>query len=174
MSTSLRSERPSEAPSVALDHLTDGIERELALVRDLRETLAVQRAAIAACDTAAVQETCDRVAQTLQAMERARTVRVAALDALGVPPDTLLADLPSRLGGSLPPALEAARLALRAEAESAATDAAVHQRVLRRTVESGDAYLQALFSSTAEPEPVYRTGERAADGQPGFLLDRKA
>lgn len=174
MSLALRTERDHAATPAAFEHLAEGLERELELVNELRTLLAGQRAAIAACDAAAVQQSCDRVAHTLQAMDSARRARLAALEALGVPADTPLSDLPGQLGGAMPPRVESARLALREAASLTADDAAVHHQVLRRTVESGEAYLQALFSSATEPEPVYRTGERAGDHQSGFLLDRKA
>jgi len=163
-----------DARPAALDHLTEGLERELALVTDLRDNLATQRAAIAAGDTDAVQQSCDRLAQVLQSMESARRVRASALEVLGVPADTPLSALPAMLDGPMPAALEAARVALRAVAEQTAADAAVHHVVLRRTVESGEAYLQALFSSASDPEPVYRTAERMPEHAAGFVLDRKA
>ncbi len=163
-----------EARPAAFDRLTEGLERELALVTELRELLASQRAAIATGDTEAVQQSCDRIAQVLQSMESARRVRTSALEALHVPADTPLSSLPEHLDGPMPAALEAARVALRAVAEQTAADAAVHHVVLRRTVESGEAYLQALFSSANDPEPVYRTTERAPDPSAGFVLDRRA
>ncbi len=174
MSHALHAGLAPDSRPAALDHLADGIERELELVTALREQLAAQRAAIAACDTAAVQHSCDLVAHTLQSMESARRARATALEVLGVEPDTLLSDLPNHLGGGLPARLEIARQALRSMAEQTAEDATIHHTILRRTVESGEAYLQALFSSATDPVPVYRTGDRVADAQSGFLLDRKA
>lgn len=163
-----------DARPAAFGHLADGLERELSLVTELKELLAGQRAAIAACDATAVQQSCDRIAQVLQSMESARRARLAALDVLGVPGDTPLSELSSHFEHGLPARLEAVRAALRVEAEQTAADAAVHHVVLRRTVESGEAYLQALFSSATDPEPVYRTAERAPDSTAGFVLDRKA
>lgn len=174
MSLALRPDRSPPGHPAALEHLADGIEHELALVTELRELLAAQRVAISACDAEAVQRSCDQVARTLQAMESAGRARSAVFEVLGVPSQTPLSALPEFLGDALPERLEAARTALRAAAEQTAAEASVHHLVLRRTVESGEAYLQALFSSATDPEPVYRTSERSAEGAAGFLLDRKA
>ena len=58
--------------------------------------------------------------------------------------------------------------------EETAREAAVNRTVLKRTVEAGEAFLQALFTGVSEPQTVYRAGERREDDGSGFLLDRTA
>jgi hypothetical protein len=149
--------------------------RELDQLVALREALAHQRAAVAMSSAEGVQTTCDAVQRILQALEVARRRRHAALVALGVAADAALEALVERWGAALPAELTPLRAAVQGEAEAAAREAAVTHTVLRRAVDSGEAYLQALFASASDPAPVYQAHERpAAEALPGFLLDRRA
>jgi len=160
--------------TAALAELARVLARESNLVRDLREALVRQRAGVAADSTADVQGSCDDIARILVALDGARRNRAALLsDLVGSVPATL-EELARALGGMLPPAVAQAGLALRREAESTAREAAVNRTVLQRTVEAGEAFLQALFTSTMSPDPVYHAGERRDDDGAGFLLDRTA
>jgi hypothetical protein len=157
-----------------LRELTRALEREVGLVSGLRDALQRQRAGIAANDTDTVQSTCDEIAHILSALETAREGRGRALEALTGDPNAALSSLERFVAGAMPAPLAAARRALRAAAESAATETATNHVVLQRTLEAGEAFLQALFSNASDPDPVYRAGERRAEGDPGFLVDRKA
>lgn len=157
----------------ALRDLTRALAREASAVRELREALVRQRAGVSVDSIADVHVSCDDIGRVLVALEAARRHRGLLLAALVPGGERTLEALASELGGSLPPELAEAALALRREAEATAREASVNRTVLERTVEAGEAFLQALFTSTNLPEPVYRAGERREDDGAGFLLDRK-
>ena len=150
------------------------LEREAAAVAELREALLRQRAGVARDATDAVNASSDDVGRVLVSLEAVRRTRAGLLAPYAAPDEPPLAALERLFGDEWPEPLAAARRALREAAEAAQREAAINRAVLRRTIESGEAFLQALFSNVAEPEPTYRTGERPDDGGPGFLLDRKA
>jgi len=158
----------------ALAGLARVISREAEAVRELREALVRQREGVAANAIDAVHGSCDDIGRLLVTLDAAKRLRMEMLSRL-VPdgPGTLEA-VAATCGGDLPPALAEASQALRREAKGAAREAAVNRAVLQRTVEAGEAFLQALFTGIAEPEPVYRAGERREDDGSGFLLDRTA
>lgn len=154
--------------------LARALTRESDAVRELRECLVRQRAGVAADSTEAVQGSCDDIASILVRLDAARRHRTALLDALGDGRGTpTFEQLAAANGGQLPPALDAALRTLKHEAEATAREATVNRKVLERIVASGEAFLQALFTSAVGPDPVYRPGDRPDDGS-GFLLDRKA
>jgi multidrug resistance efflux pump len=157
----------------ALTDLTAALRREVETVRSLRETLVRQRAGVAADSPDAVHASCDDIGRILVALDNAKRYRQALLAALVPGGEPTFEALDAALEGGLPPALDEARATLRAEAEETAREAAVNRTVLKRTVEAGEAFLQALFTGVAEPEAVYRAGERREDDGAGFLLDRK-
>lgn len=158
----------------ALAELARVLVRETEVVRDLREALVRQRAGVAADSTADVHGSCDDIARILVALDNTRRHRASLLVALCGNASVTLEQLAKEIGGELPPALTEAALALRKDAESTAREAAVNRTVLQRTVEAGEAFLQALFTDAGEPEAVYRPGERREDDGAGFLLDRQA
>jgi hypothetical protein len=164
-----RSMRQAEA----LSELARVLVREADVVRDLREALVRQRAGVAADSTADVHGSCDDIARILVALDNARRHRASLLGHLAGGAPGTLEDLARELGGTLPPPLAEAAQALRREAEGTAREAAVNRTVLQRTVEAGEAFLQALFTDAGAPEAVYRPGERRDDDGSGFLLDRK-
>ena len=157
----------------ALAELARVLVREADVVHELREALVRQRAGVAADSTPAVHGSCDDIARILVALDSTRRHRASLLENLvGRTPATLEA-LGTELGGALPPPIAEASVALRREALGAAREAAVNRTVLQRTVEAGEAFLQALFTNAGAPEAVYRPGERRDDDGSGFLLDRK-
>lgn len=166
-------EHPSASPALAND-LAGALLREAQAVNELRDALSRQRQGVATDSVPAVNASCDDIGRILVALDAARRARAGLLGPLAPEGGTPWEALERLFGGRLPEPLAEARRALRAAAESAAREAAINRVVLRRTIESGEAFLQALFSNVAEPEPTYRAGERADEGGPGFLLDRKA
>jgi hypothetical protein len=150
------------------------LEREARAVGELREALSRQREGVARNSTGTVNSSCDDIGRILVSLEAARRARAALLGPLAQPGEAPMDVLERAFGGAMPEPLAAARRTLRGAAEAAAREAAINRVVLRRTIESGEAFLQALFSNVAEPESTYRAGERPDDGGPGFLLDRKA
>jgi hypothetical protein len=156
-----------------LTELARVLAREAEVVHALREALVRQRAGVAADSTPDVHGSCDDIARILVALDNARRHRSSLLANLAGGTPTTLEALARELGGTLPPELAEAAAVLRREAEGAAREAAVNRTVLKRTVEAGEAFLQALFTDAGEPEAVYRPGERRDDDGAGFLLDRK-
>ena len=153
--------------------LAQVLERESALADQLGEALARQRAAVASNAPESVHGSCDDIGRILGALEEARRRRAGLLAAMcGAEPATL-ESLAAQRGGALPPALERARARLRASAEAVTREASTNRELLRRCMANGEAYLQALFSAAAAPDPTYRAGERRDDGAQGFLFDRK-
>ncbi len=157
----------------ALAELTRALTREASVVGELREALLRQRAGVAADAVAEVHVSCDDIARVLVSLDSARRHRGAVLGALVEETPPTIEALARSLGGSLPAELDEAVQRLRHEAEATAREAAVNRTVLQRTVEAGEAFLQALFTSATPPDPVYRPGERREDEAAGFLLDRK-
>ncbi|MFN8588891.1 MAG: hypothetical protein U1E86_28000 [Burkholderiaceae bacterium] len=158
----------------AIAELTRALHRETETVRELREALLRQRAGVAADSPGAVNESCDDVARLLVAIEAAKKNRAMRIEAIAPEAGPSLVRLEALLGPACPPELVEGHRTLRREAEATAREAAVNRAVLARTVEAGEAFLQALFSGSTAPEPVYRAGERREDDGAGFLLDRKA
>ncbi len=158
----------------ALAGLARVLARETAAVRELRDALVRQREGVAGNAIDAVQGSCDDIARLLVTLDAAKRSRVGMLARL-VPdgPGTLEA-VAALCGGSLPPALAEASLALRREAAATAREAAVNRAVLQRTVEAGEAFLQALFAGAGDRDSIYHAGEHRDDDGSGFLLDRTA
>jgi hypothetical protein len=175
----LEASRPA-APATSgtaqsLDRLTAALEHEIVAVRELGEALVQQRSAVAASDVAAVNASVDDIGRLLLAVDEARRHRVAVVAELGGGPGTSLEEFEPPPGTQGAGAYAAARAALRREAEKAAHEAAVNRAVLRSAVEAGDAFLQALFSSSVNPSPVYKAAEHQdRPRSPGFILNRRA
>ena len=158
----------------ALAELERVLGRETDAVHELREALVRQRAGVAADSTPAVHGSCDDIARILVALDNTRRHRSALLEVLVREQPPTLDALARELGDTLPARIAEAGQRLRQEAEGAAREAAVNRTVLQRTVEAGEAFLQALFTNAGAPDAVYRPGERRDDDGSGFLLDRKA
>ena len=159
----------------SLERLTAALEHEIVAVRELGEALVQQRSAVAASDIVAVNASVDDVGRLLLSVDESRRHRLAVVAELGGAPGASLEEFEPPFGSQGAGAYAAARAALRREAEKAAHEAAVNRTVLRSAVEAGNAFLQALFSSTDEPSPVYSAAERPAPpSSPGFILNRRA
>lgn len=160
-----------------MEDLAAAVEREAGLTAQLRDALSRQRASVAMDDVAAVLASCDEVSRLLLTLEESRRSRARAMQRLTGDAAGTLTGLEQSAGAPLSARLLDAREALREAAGQTAMEAAVNHTVLRRAVEAGEAFLQALFSTTAEPQSVYRTGERkdeSGGAGAGWLLDRKA
>jgi hypothetical protein len=171
---SLLTVAPISATDSRLDDLTAALQRELRLIEDLRQALLRQRAGVAADDAEAIDTSVQVVGRTLLTLDSARRRRMEIVASLLGTEDAPLTQLERRLGGELPASLMAARAAVE-RAAAAAQEVAINQQVLRRALEAGDAFLQQLFASTADPMPAYAPGPRAPEPRPsGLLLNRRA
>ena len=175
MATALAERRGTDMQTdETLATLTRTLTREAEAVRELREALVRQREGVAANAIPAVHGSCDDIARLLVTLDTAKRLRMGMLERL-VPEGPVTLDAVAALcGGTLPPALAQAGQLLRREAADAAREAAVNRAVLQRTVEAGEAFLQALFASAGDRDSVYHAGERREDDGSGFLLDRTA
>ncbi|HEU4587345.1 MAG TPA: flagellar export chaperone FlgN [Gemmatimonadales bacterium] len=172
---SLLTEAPVSPTDPRLDELRAALERELHLIEHLRQALLRQRAGVAADDAEAIDASVQAVGRTLLTLDEARRHRAAIVGSVLGSEDASLADLEQQVGGALPASLVAAREAVRRAADAAAREIAINQQVLRRALEAGDAFLQQLFASAADPMPVYSPSARAAEPRSsGLLLNRTA
>jgi hypothetical protein len=158
-----------------MNELAGALLRETALVAELHETLLAQRTAVSVQDVSAVQASCDSLARVLLTLREARTLRGRIVAALVGGDECPLESLEATLGCPVSPALEQARAGLRHAVEGVVQQVTVNHTILRRVVESGEAFLNALFASIDEPTASYAApGERSAESAPAVLLNRTA
>lgn len=169
-----RSDARPAAPAERLAELTRALDRERALVIELQETLVHQRAGVASSEAEAVNASVDAIGRLLLALGEARTTRTRIVAALTGDAALPIDRLEAALGAPLPPALETARAALRTAAEGVAHEVAINRAVLRRAVEAGESFLQALFSTAVDSPGVYGTTEHREEPAAGILLNRRA
>jgi hypothetical protein len=156
-----------------LVELGHALERETEIVDELRGVLIRQRQAVATTQADAVNVTVDAIGRILLTLEEARRRRATMTQSLTGDAATRLDRLEAALSMALPASVADSRRRLRESAASVAREVAINRDVLRRAVESGEAFLQALFSATGLATPVYGTGEK--DESPsGMLLNRRA
>jgi hypothetical protein len=161
------------ATHARLAELANALDRETEIVEELRDTLIRQREAVASTEADAVNVTVDAIGRILLTLEAARRGRAAMLESLTGDTAMRLDHLEAAMAMALPSTLAVSRKRLRDAAAAVAREVAINRDVLQRAVESGEAFLQALFSSTGLATPVYGTGEK--DESPaGVLLNRRA
>ena len=164
---------PEDAVPERLAELTRALDLECRLIDDLRAALLRQREGIAADDPEMIEASVQAVGRTLLTMEEARRRRVSLTTLLGVG-EVSLDELERTLGHHLPSDFRIAREAVRRSAEATAREVAINQNILRRAIQAGDAFLQQLFSSVADPMPAYTPGPAAEPRPAAMLLDRTA
>jgi hypothetical protein len=143
-----------------LDELTGALRDELCLIDDLRQALMRQPVAVAADDPEAIESSVQAISRTLLTLEQARRRRDALITLIAGNAAIALADLETQLGFPAPDDFVAAREAVRRAAEATSRELAINQTILRRALEAGDAFLQQLFSNTADPTPAHTPGQR--------------
>ena len=157
-----------------LRELAAVLHREAEVVRALRDALVEQRTALAADDAETVDRSSDAVQRILLMLEEVRSSRTTVLSSISEGEPATLHQIEERLGVSLPVPLEQAREELRRAGREVAREVAINKTVLRRAVETGEAFLQALFSSTLDPPAVYQPKNRGKEkeGGGGVFFDR--
>ena len=162
------------AAAAGLAELAALLDREAVAAEQLVAVLLEQRGAVAANQPEAVNATVDAIGRILLALTEARERRAALnLEIAGereVPLDRLV----ERLGVPLSREFVEARVRLRRAAEDVTREATINRAVLGRTLQAGQAWLQALFSTAFDPTPGYRADDRSEPGTPGVLFDRSA
>ena len=164
-----------EARLRRLDALAQALADEGRATEELIAALRRQRAGVAASDYRQVDESVRAMSRILLTLEEARRHRTALAARITDGEPVPLAQLEERIGAPLPASLAAVREAVRRSAELAANEIAINQRVLRRALESGDAFLQRLFSTLAPAGGVYGSPARQVETDGGsVLLNRTA
>ena len=155
--------------------LARAFDSERRAIQELRQALQRQRAAVAADDAAALELSADHVGRAVATLGEARRCRGEIMHAIAGRADATLAELERSIGRPLPGPLQDARAAVLGVAIGAAGDVAINQHVLRRALDAGDAFLQRLFSSMADPMPVYapQSAPRTSESR-AVLLNRRA
>jgi hypothetical protein len=171
---SLLSFGPSTLSPERLGEVARALDRETQIVRRLRDTLVQQRAGVAGSQAEEVNATVDSIGRILLALGEAHAYRNGVLDTLTGERGLTLDELERVLGGPLPEGLTEARTRLKAAAEEVAREVAINRTVLRRAVEAGEAFLQALFSAATVAPAVYGNAERTEEAPTGMLLNRRA
>lgn len=157
----------------ALEDLLASLETEARLLADLRDTLARQRAGVAADDVARVDAATHAVSRALLTLEEAGRRRLELIDALTGGSDSRLSEVEELLGPDA--RLRDVRTRLRTTAELVVRDLTINQTVLRRALRSGEAYLQMLLAPAAGPKAGYTAGPVPAEEPArGVLLNRSA
>jgi hypothetical protein len=157
------------------DELAHALLHEAAIVQELHDALIAQRAAIAANDTAGVQASIEALPRILLTLGEARELRGRIVADLTGGTECHLEDLEATLGRALPSGLQQARAGLRRAVEAVVHQVAINHTVLRRAVENGEAFLQALFASIGEPSAGYGPQDaRGPEAGTAVLLNRKA
>ncbi len=164
-------ERPVTHP---LDDLVVTLRGETERILELKAALVRQREHVARQDPAAVAAGADEISRLLLAVDETRKQRLATVALLASDPGTPLGRLAARLNVRPTPAFERARLDLEQAAHDVQREAAINHQVLRRAVESGEAFLQSLFSSVGSGDTTYRPEGREDAGPSGVILNRTA
>lgn len=171
-------DEPQMNPAV-INELAAALEQEGALVHELREALARQRAAVAASDPAQVNAGTDAISRILIGLDDARARRARLLGS-GTGEGPLPLDrIEQRLGRNLPPSLASARDSVRRAVAQVAFEVDINRTVLRHAVQNGEAFLQALFASGSNPDPSYApppgrgAPPQSGNSRGGVILDRK-
>jgi hypothetical protein len=150
------------------------IQAEERLLAELRGALERQRAGIAADDTPAIDAATHAVSRAVLTLDEARRRREQLVQVVSGGESSGLEGIERFLGEV--PGLTAARRAVRRAAEETVRELSLNQAILRRAMRTGDAYLQALFSSVSGPASHYLP----QDGMPdtptpsGVVLDAQA
>lgn len=157
-----------------LDDLVPTLRGETERILELKAALLRQRDHVARQDPAGITAGADEIARVLLAVDETRRQRLATVAALAGDEATPLSRLPERLRVRPTPAFERARQDLEHAAVDVQREAAINHQVLRRAVESGEAFLQTLFSSVGSGDTTYRPEGREDAGPSGVILNRTA
>jgi capsid protein len=167
-------EHSAAVPAGLLQELARALDHESGIVCELRDALIQQRAGVASSEAAAVNASVDAIGRILLTLEEARSHRTGIVAALAGDPRLGLDRLEAALGAPLSARVEEARAGLCRAAGEVAHEVAINRAVLRRAVEAGEAFLQALFSATADPPAVYGSPQRREESGAAVFLNRKA
>ena len=170
-----RGARPQMDPRPdAFSELTNLLHAELALVGELRDALARQRAGVANDDPVALEASADELERVVVRVEGARRRRATLVGAITGDERCSLARFEERVATPLPAGFGRVRAALRDAAHGAAIDLSINRALLRHAADAGEGSLRRLFSSSADSPAICGAGPRAAPpgSGPDQLPDR--
>ncbi len=157
--------------SDAVASLERGLRTELALLEDLARGLVEQRTAIAADDTATLEQLVQHLSRTLLTLREARRQRRILVELLTGQTDAGLGELLGSPPADGSPELAALCRELRDRAAAASRELTINQTVIRRAIHSGERFLQQLL--TAPNVELYRNPSET-DVRGGLLLNERA
>jgi FlgN protein len=172
MTTTAASPAPTalaSTPDEGFEALTRGLSVEEGLLRDLRAALIVQRSALAADDTARLEDVVNQIGRTLITIREARRHRGMLAELIVGAPNAGLAAVadhvdPTRAAGFRERCGRLHELAVVVNRELS-----INQSVIRRAIESGEHYLQHLLSVPTDGYPG-----RPDDPPSGLILNQSA
>jgi hypothetical protein len=161
---------PRESPATVVAALTDVLRSEGHLLQELLAIMQRQRAAVAADDLQAVEESVYATHRVLLTLNEARRRRRSINRMLGESDDLAIRDLDGILGEAMPQELRTARDELEFLARALSSEVDINRRVLRQALATGGNCVRTLCGSldskdamtptTAAPEP---SGSRCVD-----------
>ena len=159
----------ASTPDEGFEALTRGLSVEEGLLRDLRAALVVQRSALAADDTARLEDVVNQIGRTLITIREARRHRGVLAELIVGAPNAGLSAVAESVSPSRAASFRAACRRLHELAVLVNRELSINQAVIRRAIESGEHYLQHLLTV---PTEGYRG--RPDDAPSGLILNESA
>lgn len=153
--------------------VTLALAAEIRLVTGLGGALRRQRAAVAADQPDAVEASAAEISGLLLALRDARRERGQLLAQLVAAPGAGIEALRDAFG-AVPADLQRAQADLRLAAAEVAREAAINRGILRRVIESGEAFLQQLFTAAIPMAPAYLPRPDESGPPAPVLFNREA
>lgn len=162
----------AEAPvgSVGIESapsLSRALMSELALIEELRAQLIDQRAALAADDTARLEQVVQQISRTLLTIREARRQRTMLIEMVCGRPDAGLADAAEAAGGEEGRTVSRLAVRIHEAAVVANRELLINQTAIKRAIDTGERFLQFLLSGPGALD-------RDATPQSGLLLNQRA
>ena len=147
---------PKYAPATprretAVEVLSDVLGTEKRLLEELMNVMRKQRAAVAADDLQALDDSVFATYRVLATLGEARRRRKSVNRLLGCAEDMNVNDLEEILGDRSTPSVIDARNALQIAAVALSQEVDINKQVLKTAMENGNDYVQKLFGSEQPP-----------------------
>ncbi len=151
---------PKYAPAVprretAIEVLSDVLGTERRLLEELMNVMQQQRAAVAADDLQALDDSVFATYRVLATLGEARRRRKTVNRLLGGAEDMNVNDLEEILGDRATPTVIDARNALQDAAVSLSHEVDINKQVLRTAMDNGNDYIQKLFGASQPAAATY-------------------
>lgn len=156
------------------EELVRTLETELRLLGRLQEVLVAQRNAVVMDDLQGVGDSVHRVERILLTQREARTRRGMILEKMVGSADLGVGEIVPVLGDEASPELVRACDELRASARSVSRDLKVNSEVLRRSKETGDRMVRAMYGQRKPTSYGPSTGlVRESSGTGALLVNQR-